>query len=52
MYILMYVEALELLKYIGDVVLFLLYCIDDKCSEQKKHQVIVKQLARHSPWAF
>jgi hypothetical protein len=52
MYKLMYVEALGLLKYIGDVVLFLLNRVDGKCSEQVKHDAIVEQLAKRSPWAF
>jgi hypothetical protein len=51
-YKLMYVDALGLLKYIGDIVLFLLSCIDGKHSEKVKHDAVVKQLARHSPWAF
>jgi hypothetical protein len=40
------------LSTIGDVVIFLLCCIDGKRGEQVKHHAIVKQLARHSPWAF
>ncbi len=51
-YKLTYVDAMGLLKYIGDVVLFLLCWIDGKCSEQVKHHAIVKQHARHPPWAF
>jgi hypothetical protein len=52
MYKLMYIDMLGLLKYICDVVLFLLCCVDGECSEQVKHDAIVKRLARHSPWAF
>jgi hypothetical protein len=51
-YKLTYVDALGLLKYIGDVVLFLLCRVDGKRSEQVKHHTIVKRLARNSPWAF
>jgi hypothetical protein len=51
-YKLMYVDALGLLKYSCDVVLFLLSCIDGEHSEKVKHDAIFKQLARHSPWAF
>ncbi len=51
-YNLMHVDALGLLKYIQDVVLFLLSCIDGKRSEKVKHHAIVKRLARHSPRAF
>ncbi len=51
-YKLTYVDALELLKYIGDIVLFLLCCIDGERSEQVKHGAVVKRLAKHSPWAF
>jgi hypothetical protein len=47
-----HVDVLGLLKYVQDVVLFLLSCIDGKCSEKVKHHAIVKRLARHSPWAF
>jgi hypothetical protein len=47
-----YIDVLGLLKYIGDVVLFLLCHIDGEHSEQVKHHATVKQLARHSPWAF
>ncbi len=52
MYKLMYVDVLGLLEYIGDVVLFLLSCVDGKRSEKVKHDTVFKQLARHSPWAF
>ncbi len=48
----MHVDALGLLKYVRDVVLFLLSCIDGKRSEKVKHDTVVKRLARHSPWAF
>ncbi len=51
-YKLTYVDELGLLKYIGDVVLFLLCHVDGKHSEQVKHVANVKRLARHSPWAF
>jgi hypothetical protein len=46
------VDMLGLLKYVRDVLLFLLSCIDGERSEKVKHHAIVKQLARHSPWAF
>jgi hypothetical protein len=49
MYKLMYVDMLGLLKYIGDVVLFLLCPIDRERGEQVKHDAVVKQLARNSP---
>jgi hypothetical protein len=53
MYKLTYVDTLGLLKYIRDVlVLFLLSCVDGEHSEKVKHDAMVKQLARHSPWAF
>jgi hypothetical protein len=48
----MYVDALGLLKYIGDVVLFLLCRVDGEHSEQVGDHAIVKQLAGHFPWAF
>ncbi len=48
----MYGDALWLLKYIGDVVLFLLSRVDRKCGEKVKHLAIEKQLMRHSPWAL
>jgi hypothetical protein len=51
-YKLRHVDALGLLKYVRDVVLFLLSCVDGKRSEKVKHDAIVKRLARHSPWAF
>jgi hypothetical protein len=51
-YELTYVDALGLLKYIRDVVLFLLSSVDGKHSEKVKHDAIVNLLARHSPWAF
>jgi hypothetical protein len=51
-YKLTYVDVLGLLKYIGDILLLLLSCIDEKCTEKVKHDAVVKQLARHSPWAF
>ncbi len=47
-----HVDTLGLLKYIRDVVLFLLNCIDGKRSEKVKHHAIVKRLMRRSPWAF
>jgi hypothetical protein len=52
MYKLTYVDALGLLKYICDIVHFLLSCVDGKRSEKVKHAAVVKLLARHSPWAF
>ncbi len=51
-YKLTHVDALGLLKYVQDVVLFLLSCIDGKRSERVNHHATVKRLARHSPWAF
>jgi hypothetical protein len=48
----MYVDALGLLKYICDVVLFLLCCLDGKHSEQVEDHAIAEQLVGHSPWAF
>jgi hypothetical protein len=42
MYKLTYIDALGLLKYIRDVVLFLLSCIDGELSEKVKHDTIVK----------
>jgi hypothetical protein len=51
-YKLAYIDALGLLKYILDVVLFLLSSIDGKCSEKVKNDAGIKQLARHSHWAF
>ncbi len=51
-YKLTYVDALGLLKYIGDVVLFLLCRVDGEHGEQVKHDAVVKRLTRHSPWAF
>jgi hypothetical protein len=47
-----YIDALWLLKYICDVVLFLLSRVDGKCGKKVKHHAIIKRLARHSPWAF
>ena len=52
MYKLTYIDTLGLLKYIGDLVLFLLSCVDGKRSEKVKHDTVVKQHTRHSPWAF
>jgi hypothetical protein len=51
-YKLTYIDALGLLKYIGDIVPFLLCRVDGKQGEQVKHDAAVKQLTRHSPWAF
>ncbi len=51
-YKLAYVDALWLLKYIRDIVLFLLSRVDGVRGEKVKYHAIVKQLARHSPWAF
>ncbi len=51
-YKLMYIDALGLLKYIGDIVLLLQGCVDGKRSEKVKHDAVIKQLARHSLWAF
>ncbi len=51
-YKLTHIDALGLLKYVQDVVLFLLSCIDGKHCEKVKHHAIVKRLARHSPRAF
>jgi hypothetical protein len=51
-YKLTHLDALGLLKYVRDIVLFLLSCIDGKRSEKVKHHAIVEQLARRSPWAF
>ncbi len=51
-YKLAYVDALGFPKYIRDIVLFLLSSIDGKCSEKVRHDAIIKQLARHPPWAF
>jgi hypothetical protein len=51
-YELAYVDASGLIKYICDVVLFLLSRVDGERGEKVKHHAIVKQLARHSPWAF
>ncbi len=51
-YKLMYIDGLGLLKYIDDIVLFLLSCIDGKQIEKVKHDTVAKGLARHSPWAF
>jgi hypothetical protein len=48
-YKLTYVDLLGLLKYIGDIVLFLLSCIDGKHSEKMKHDAVVKRHTRHSP---
>ncbi len=49
-YELAYVDALWLLKYICDIVLFLLSRVDGERGEKVKHHAIVKQLARHSPF--
>jgi hypothetical protein len=51
-YKLTYVDALGLPKSIGDIVLFLLSCIDGKRSKKVKHDAVIKGLARHYPWAF
>ncbi len=51
-YELMHIDVLGLLKYVQDVLLFLLSCIDGECSEKVKHHTIIKQLTQHSPWAF
>ncbi len=51
-YELAYVDALWLLKYIHDIVIFLLSHVDGEHSEKVKHHAIVKRLARHYPWAF
>jgi hypothetical protein len=48
----MYVDVLELLKYIGDLELFLLSCVDGELSKKVKYDPVVKQLVRHSPWAL
>jgi hypothetical protein len=45
-------DVLGLLKYIGDIVFFLLCCLDGERGEQVKHVAVVKQLVRHFPWAF
>jgi hypothetical protein len=42
MYKLMYIDMLWLLKYTGDIVLFLLGHVDGKHGEQVKHHAIVK----------
>ncbi len=42
MYELMHVDMLGLLKYVQDVVIFLLSCVDGKCSEKVKHDAVVK----------
>jgi hypothetical protein len=52
MYKLTYIDALWLLKYICDVLLFLLSRVDWKREEKVKHHAIKKRLTRHSPWAF
>ncbi len=52
LYKLAYVDALWLLKYIHNIVLFLLSHVDGERGEKVKHHTIVKRLARHSPWAF
>jgi hypothetical protein len=41
-YKLTYVDALGLLKYIGDIVLFLLCPVDRERSEQVNHDAVVK----------
>ncbi len=51
-YKLMFVDVLGLLKYIGDIVLFLLCRIDGERGEKVKHDAVVKRLLRHSPLAF
>ncbi len=51
-YKLMHVDVLWFLKYIRNVVLFLLSRVDQKHGEKVKHHAIVKRLTRHSPWAF
>ncbi len=40
----MHVDTLGLLKYVGDVVLFLLSPIDGEHGEKVKHYAIFKQL--------
>ena len=47
-----YIDALWLLKYICDILLFLLSRIDGERGEKVKHHAIIKRLVRHSPWAF
>jgi hypothetical protein len=42
MYKLTFVDALGLLKYIGDILLFLLCRVDGECGEQVKHDAVVK----------
>jgi hypothetical protein len=49
MYKLTYVDALGLLKYIHDVLLFLLCHVDGKHGEQVEQHTFVEQLAGHSP---
>ncbi len=51
-YKLTYADALGLLKYIRDVVLFLLSPVDRKCGEKVKHHAIKERLTQHSPWAL
>ncbi len=51
-YKLMYADALWLLKYICNVVLFLLSHVDRKRGEKVKHHAIAKRLTQHSPWAL
>ena len=50
-YELAYVDALGLLKYICDVVLFFLNHVDGKHSEKVEQHAILKQLPGHSPLA-
>ncbi len=44
MYKLTYIDALGLLKYIQDVVFFLLSCVDRKRSKKVKHDAVVNSL--------
>ena len=44
-YKLMYVEALWLLKYVRDVVLFLLRRVDGERGEKVEHHTLVKRVA-------
>ncbi len=48
----MYIDALWLLKYIRDILLFLLSRVVWKRGEKVKHHAIVKQLMQYSPWAL
>jgi hypothetical protein len=51
-YKLTYIDALGLLKYVNDIVLFLLCRVDGEHGEQVKHDAVIEQLVKHSPWAF